>query len=112
MKKPGERLPDCQPDLRAVSHSLGEDFLRSPEVVTGIGQPIDFRAVPRPLFDLVEITVVRLEGVESFFVGPIVHVLRPAAVRVLDDDGFAVSNEKERPARIRSGTPTGSSYSP
>jgi hypothetical protein len=48
-----------------VRHSLGEDFLRSPEVVAGIEQVVDFLTLPRPLLDLVEIAIVRLERVEG-----------------------------------------------
>jgi hypothetical protein len=62
-------LPHGQPDTRAVLHDHGEDFLRSPEIIAGVKQGIDFLAVPRPFFDLVEITVVRIERVESFFGG-------------------------------------------
>jgi hypothetical protein len=35
-------LPDSWPDARPVCHTLGEDFLRSPEIVAGIEQVVDF----------------------------------------------------------------------
>jgi hypothetical protein len=66
-------LPDGQPYARPVRHSLGEDFLCSPEVVAGIEQLVDFLTVPRPLLDLVEVAPVGMDRIIGFFVGRIAH---------------------------------------
>ena len=72
-------LPDGQPDTRAVLHSHGEDFLRSPEIIAGVKQGIDFRAVPRPLLDLVEIAIIRAQRIVGLFVWLVVHVRRASS---------------------------------
>jgi hypothetical protein len=55
-----------------MRHSLGEYLLRSPEIVAGIKQIIDFRAVIRPFLDFIKVATIRLDRIECFFVGPIV----------------------------------------
>src|ERR1700691_4953002 len=40
------------------------------EIVAGIKQALDLRAVLGPLFDLVEVAIVRAQRVVSFFAGP------------------------------------------
>jgi hypothetical protein len=51
----------------------GEDVPRLGEIVASIEQALDRRAVARPLLDLVEHAVVRIERVARFLVRPIAH---------------------------------------
>jgi hypothetical protein len=50
-------LSDCQPDARPMFDSAGEDFAGPTKTVAGIEQAIDFRPIPRPFLDLVEVAV-------------------------------------------------------
>ena len=52
-------LPHVQPDPWSVLDSLGEDISCFVEIVAGIEEGIDLRAVSRPLLNLVEIAEVR-----------------------------------------------------
>jgi hypothetical protein len=63
-------LPDCQPNPRPVPDQGREYFPRPVKVVAGINHPVDLRAIHGPFFDLVEVALVRLKRVVSFFVGP------------------------------------------
>ena len=60
-------LPDRYPNRRPVLDGVGKDFLRLAKIIAGIKQAIDFHAVLRPLFDLVEIATVRDQRVASGF---------------------------------------------
>ena len=48
-------LPNSQADPWPVLDGLGEHVPRLMDIVAGIEQAIDLRAVPRPLLDLVEV---------------------------------------------------------
>jgi hypothetical protein len=51
----------------------GREYLPRPvKVVAGINHPVDLRAIRGPFFDLVEVVLVRLKRVVSFFVGPVI----------------------------------------
>ena len=63
-------LPDSQPYPRPMLNRIGEQLASLFQVVAGVEQAIDLRAVLRPLLDLVEIKVVRTQRVVSLFVGP------------------------------------------
>jgi hypothetical protein len=49
---------------------LGEQLAGLVEIVAGVKHPLDLRAVLSPLFELVEIAIVRAKRVVRFFVGP------------------------------------------
>jgi hypothetical protein len=66
-------LPNRYPDPRPMLDGVGKDFLRLAKIIAGIKQAIDFHAVPRPLFDLVEIAMVRNQRVVGLFIGPVAH---------------------------------------
>ena len=66
-------LPDRYPDPRPVLDGVGKDFLRLAKIIAGIEQAIDFHAVAGPLFDLVEIAMVRDQRVVSLVVRPVAH---------------------------------------
>ena len=57
--------------VRAMLDGAGEDVLRLGEIVASIEQAIDRHAVARPLLDLEEVAVVRIERVARFFVRPL-----------------------------------------
>jgi hypothetical protein len=52
---------------------FGEQLTGLVEIVAGVKEALDLRAVLRPLLDLVEITIVRAQWVVSLFVGPPRH---------------------------------------
>jgi hypothetical protein len=54
-----------------VSDSRSEQLARLFEIVAGMKKPRDLRAVLGPLFELVEVAIVREQRVVSLFVGPI-----------------------------------------
>jgi hypothetical protein len=58
-------------DSRPVLDGLCEYRTGFVEIAAGVEQPIDFSAVFGPLFDLVEIAIIRVERVVGFFIGPI-----------------------------------------
>jgi hypothetical protein len=51
--------PDRQPDPRPVLYGLGEQLTSPVEIVAGVKEALDLRAVLGPLSDLVEIAIVR-----------------------------------------------------
>ena len=69
-------LPDGQPDPWPVLYRLAKNVPRGVEIIAGIQQAIDLRAIFGPLLDLVKIAVVRIERVGGFLVGPIIHAQR------------------------------------
>jgi hypothetical protein len=56
-------LPDRQPDPRPMLDGLSEQLTSLVEIVAGIEQALNLRAVLGPLFELVEIAVVRMQRV-------------------------------------------------
>src|SRR5262249_51906408 len=94
--------PDRYPNPRPVLDGVGKDFLRLAKIIAGIKQAIDFHAVPRPPFDLVEIAMVRDQRVVGLFVGPIGHELQASSSsrRTAGASGFLILSQcAERPAR-------------
>jgi len=66
---------DRQSDARPMLHGLGENFPRLFEIIARVKQPIDFLAILGPLFDLVEVAIVRVQQIAGFFIGPIGYAL-------------------------------------
>jgi hypothetical protein len=52
---------------------LVEELTSLFEIVAGVKEAVDLHAVLRPLLDLVEIAVIGVKRVISFFVGPVAH---------------------------------------
>jgi len=52
-------LPDRKPDPRPMLDRFGEQLASLVEIVAGVKEAIDFRAVLGPLLELVEIPIVR-----------------------------------------------------
>ena len=63
-------LPDSQPDLRPVLDGLREYVARLVEIVAGVEQAVERRAVLRPLLDLVEIPQIGFDRVVGFLFIP------------------------------------------
>jgi hypothetical protein len=70
------RFPATDPS--PVLDSGAEYLLRLFEVIARVQQSVEFGAVLGPLFDFVEITIVRHERIVSRLVGPIVIRARRA----------------------------------
>ena len=70
-------LADRQPNARSAPDGAVEDFARLVEVVAGLEQTIDLRAIPHPLLNLVEVVHVRNQRVVGFFIGPVAHRRAP-----------------------------------
>jgi hypothetical protein len=75
-------LADSQPDPRPVFDRVFEQLTSLFEIVAGVKEAIDLAAVFGPLFDLVEVAMVRDERVISLFVGPMRHT------QLIDCSGF------------------------
>ena len=69
---------DRQPNARPEPDGAVEDFARLVEVVSGIEQTIDFRAIPRPILNLEEVVHVRNQRVVGFFIRQVAHRVRHA----------------------------------
>jgi hypothetical protein len=56
-------LPDREPDPRPVFDCYIEQLTSLVEIVAGVKHALDLRAVLGPLFELVEIAIVRIERI-------------------------------------------------
>jgi hypothetical protein len=66
-------LADGQSDPWAMLDGAGEDVLGLGETVARVEQALDRHAVARPLLDLVEVAVIRIERVARFLIRPVAH---------------------------------------
>jgi hypothetical protein len=66
-------LANGQADAWAMLDGTGEDVFGLGEIVARIEQARDLRAVARPLLDLVEHAVIRIERVARFLIRPAAH---------------------------------------
>ena len=64
-------LTDCQPNPRPTFYFFSEQLTSLVEIVAGVEQAVDLHAVLGPLFELVEIAVVREERIVGLLVRPV-----------------------------------------
>jgi hypothetical protein len=73
-------------------YRLRKNVPRFVEIIPGIQQAIDLRAIFGPLLHLVKIAVVRVERIVCLFVGPIVHATASANTRQVKSERAAAGN--------------------
>jgi hypothetical protein len=61
-------LPDRQPDPRPVPHRAPKHIASFGEIVAGVEHAVDLGAILRPLLNLVEVALVRLERVVGLLI--------------------------------------------